>query len=49
MNRYGLQREYATPQGCEVLEVRTIAKRDNVLTPTTHIILWVPEKKVDKR
>lgn len=49
MNRFGLQRAYSTPQGCEVLEVKSIAKRDNVLTPVVNIIMWVPEKKVDKR
>ena len=49
MNKFGLQREYRTREGCEVLEIRTLAKRSNVLTPVVNIIMWVPEKKVDKR
>ena len=48
MNKFGIQREFCTPQGCEVLEVRTVAKRGNVLTPVTNIIMWVPEKELDK-
>lgn len=47
-NRFGLQREFVTSQGCEVLEIRTVSTRANVLTPVTHITLWVPEKKLDK-
>jgi hypothetical protein len=52
MNSYGLQRSYKTAEGCEVLQIRTISTRANVLTPVEHIILWVPEKdekELDKR
>jgi len=49
MNKFGLQRSYKTREGCEVLEVRSIYKESNVLTPVVNIIMWVPEKKVDKR
>jgi len=48
MSRFGIVDEYVTPLGCEVLRTRTVAKRQNVLTPVDHIILWVPEKKLDK-
>lgn len=48
MNKFGLQRSYVTHEGCEVMEVRTIFTDSNVLTPVTNIIMWVPEKKVDK-
>jgi hypothetical protein len=52
MNKFGLQRAYVTGLGCEVLEVKSIFKDSNVLTPVVNIILWVPEKdekEVDKR
>ena len=52
MNSFGLQREYRTREGCEVIEVRSIYKESNVLTPVVNIILWVPEEgeeELDKR
>ena len=48
MNKFGLQRAFKTAQGCEVIEIRSIATRANVITPVVNIIMWVPEKKVDK-
>ena len=48
MNKFGLQRAYCTREGCEVVEVRSVSTRDNVLTPVTNIVMWVPEKELDK-
>ena len=45
MNKFGLQRAFRTAEGCEVLEVKSIATKHNILTPTINIIMWVPEKK----
>jgi hypothetical protein len=49
-NKYGLRRAYRTPQGCEVLEIRTIYTQwgGNQFIPVTHICMSCPEIGVDK-
>ena len=50
MNKYGLQRRYRTPQGCDVLEIKTLARQGNMfgIMPITHIYLSTASKSVDK-
>lgn len=51
---YGKIKEEWTPQGCRVVTIKTVSRKEftdldgisqgNLLTPTEHIFLSVPEK-----